>query len=234
LAKAAVEKIKMGDPKDKDVTLGPLASTKQYKRVQEFIKSGVEEGAELVIGGEGHPQGLERGNFIKPTVFANVTRVMRIAKEEIFGPVLSILTFKTEAEAIEIANDTEFGLIAYVSSADPERAYRVARKLAAGRVLINTVSHDPYAPFWPEVLSNSLEPGWVPTKMGGASAPDDLNQAHLTQAWLATSDDPKACVTGKYFYHLKQIAPNAQANNAALQDRLIRICTDISGVALPV
>src|SRR5258707_181724 len=147
LAKAAVEKIKMGDPKDKDVTLGPLASTKQYKRVQEYIKSGVEEGAELVIGGEGHPQGLERGNFIKPTVFANVTRDMRIAKEEIFGPVLSILTYKTEAEAIEIANDTELGLIAYVSSADPERANRVARKLAAGRVLINTVSHDPFAPF---------------------------------------------------------------------------------------
>src|SRR6266853_858943 len=115
--------------------------------VPEYIKSGIEEGAELVIGGEGHPQGLEGGNFIKPTVFANVTREMRIAKEEIFGPVLSILTYKTEAEAIEIANDTEFGLIAYVSSADPERANRVARKLAAGRVLINTIGHDPFAPF---------------------------------------------------------------------------------------
>src|SRR5258707_15037982 len=107
----------------------------------------MEEGAELVIGGEGHPQGLEGGNFVKPTVFANVTREMRIAKEEIFGPVLSILTYKTEAEAIEIANDTEFGLIAYVSSADPERATRVARKLATGRVLINTLTHDPFAPF---------------------------------------------------------------------------------------
>src|SRR6201987_2442611 len=122
LAKEAVEKIKMGDPKYKGVTLGPLASTKQYKRVQEYIKSGIEEGAELVIGGEGHPSGLEGGNFVKPTVFANVTREMRIAKEEIFGPVLSILTYKTEAEAIEIPKDTEFGLIAYVSSADPERA----------------------------------------------------------------------------------------------------------------
>jgi aldehyde dehydrogenase (NAD+) len=147
LAKAAVENIKIGDPRDKAVTLGPLASTKQYKRVQEYIKSGIEEGAELVIGGEGHPQGLEGGNFIKPTVFANVTRQMRIAREEIFGPVLSILTYKTEAEAIEIANDTEFGLIAYVSSADRERATRVARQLAAGRVLINTLSHDPLAPF---------------------------------------------------------------------------------------
>jgi aldehyde dehydrogenase (NAD+) len=147
LTKAAVEQIKMGDPRNKDVTLGPLASVKQYKRVQEYIKSGIEEGAELVIGGEGHPQGLESGNFVKPTVFANVTRDMRIAREEIFGPVLSILTYKTEAEAIEIANDTEFGLIAYVSSADPERANRVARKLAAGRVLINTIGHDPFAPF---------------------------------------------------------------------------------------
>ncbi len=147
LAKAAVEQIKIGDPRDKDVVLGPLASARQYKRVQEYIKSGIEEGAELVIGGEGHPAGLESGNFVKPTVFANVTRDMRIAKEEIFGPVLSILTYKTEAEAVEMANDTEFGLIAYISSTDPERANRVARKIAAGRVLINTVSHDPFAPF---------------------------------------------------------------------------------------
>lgn len=137
----------MGDPRDKGVTLGPLASRRQYERVQQYIKSGIEEGAELVIGGEGHPQGLEGGNFVKPTVFAKVTREMRIVKEEIFGPVLSILTYETEAEAIEIANDTEFGLIAYVSSADRERATRVARKLTAGRVLINTLSHDPFAPF---------------------------------------------------------------------------------------
>src|SRR5271156_961538 len=147
LVRAAVEQIKMGDPRNKDVTLGPLASIKQYKRVQEYIQSGIEEGAELVIGGEGHPSGLEDGNFVKPTVFANVTRDMRIAKEEIFGPVLSILTYKTEAEAIELANDTDFGLIAYVSSAEPERANRVARKLAAGRILINTIGHDPFAPF---------------------------------------------------------------------------------------
>jgi NAD(P)-dependent dehydrogenase (short-subunit alcohol dehydrogenase family) len=90
------------------------------------------------------------------------------------------------------------------------------------------------ARLWPDVLSNSLEPGWVPTKMGGQSAPDDINQAHLTQVWLAASDDPKAGVTGKYFYHLKQMTPNPQANNMALQDRLIRICREISGVALPV
>src|SRR5438045_8422550 len=115
LTKPAVEQIKMGDPRNKDVTLGPLASIKQYKCVPEYIKSGIEEGAELVIGGEGHPSGLESGNFVKPTVFANVTRDMRIAKEEIFGPGLSILTYKTEAEAIEMANANELGPIAYVS-----------------------------------------------------------------------------------------------------------------------
>ena len=147
LAKTAVEKIKVGDPRDTGVTLGPVASVKQYKRVQEYIRSGIEEGAELVTGGEGHPNGLEGGNFVKPTVFAKVTRNMRIAREEIFGPVLSILTYKTEDEAIEIANDTEFGLVAYISSADTERANRVARKIAAGRIMINALSHDPLAPF---------------------------------------------------------------------------------------
>jgi len=147
LVKAAVEKIKVGDPNDKMVTIGPLASRKQYGRVQEYIRSGIQEGAELVIGGEGHPQGLEHGNFVRPTVFANVKPWMKISREEIFGPVLSILTYKTEAEAIEMANDSEFGLMAYVSSSNPDRANRVARQLQAGRVLINTLNHDPLAPF---------------------------------------------------------------------------------------
>jgi NAD(P)-dependent dehydrogenase (short-subunit alcohol dehydrogenase family) len=87
---------------------------------------------------------------------------------------------------------------------------------------------------WPDVLSNSPEPGWVPTKMGGAGAPDDMDQAHLTQAWLAVGDDPKAQVTGKYFYHLERKRPNPQAHEPALQDGLIAICAEISGVALPV
>ena len=86
---------------------------------------------------------------------------------------------------------------------------------------------------WSDVLSNSLEPGWVPTKMGGAGAPDDMDQAHLTQAWLAASDEPQAKVTGQYFYHLAALAPNAQARKAALQDRLITICAELSGVPLP-
>jgi NAD(P)-dependent dehydrogenase (short-subunit alcohol dehydrogenase family) len=86
---------------------------------------------------------------------------------------------------------------------------------------------------WPDVFSNALEPGWVPTKMGGAGAPDDMDQAHLTQAWLAAGGDPKVDVTGRYFYHLKRMEPNPQADDRSLQDRLIAICEDISGVALP-
>jgi NAD(P)-dependent dehydrogenase (short-subunit alcohol dehydrogenase family) len=86
---------------------------------------------------------------------------------------------------------------------------------------------------WPQVLSNSLEPGWVPTKMGGPSAPDDMKQAHLTQAWLAAGDDPKANVTGEYFYHLKRRRPNPQAHDSALQDRLMAICAEISQIMLP-
>ena len=147
LVKAAVAKVKVGDPNDSDVTMGPLVSQKQYQRVQSYIRSGIEEGAEVVIGGEGHPESLERGNFVKPTVFANVKPEMKIAREEIFGPVLSILTYKTEADAIRMANDSEFGLMAYVSSSNPERASRVARQLQAGRVLINTLNHDPLTPF---------------------------------------------------------------------------------------
>ena len=87
---------------------------------------------------------------------------------------------------------------------------------------------------WPDVQSNALQPGWVPTKMGGAGAPDDMKQAHLTQVWLAAGDDPKADVTGQYFYHLKRTEPNPQAQDPALQDRFIAICADISGVPLPV
>jgi NAD(P)-dependent dehydrogenase (short-subunit alcohol dehydrogenase family) len=86
---------------------------------------------------------------------------------------------------------------------------------------------------WPDVYSNSLEPGWVPTKMGGPGAPDDMDQAHRTQAWLAAGDDPKADVSGRYFYHLKSMRPNSQAHDTALQDRLIGICSEISGVPLP-
>jgi aldehyde dehydrogenase (NAD+) len=147
LVRGIVDEIKVGDPTDGAVTIGPVASRKQYNRIQQYIRSGIEEGAELVIGGEGHPPGLEQGNFVRPTVFANVKPDMKIAREEIFGPVLSILTYTTEAEAIQMANDSDYGLMAYVSSTSADRANRVARQLQAGRVLINTLAHDPLTPF---------------------------------------------------------------------------------------
>jgi NAD(P)-dependent dehydrogenase (short-subunit alcohol dehydrogenase family) len=112
------------------------------------------------------------------------------------------------------------------------------RRWDGSRAYAESKLHDAMLAFavarrWPKVLSNALEPGWVPTKMGGPGAPDDMDQAHLTQAWLAAGDDPKAQVTGKYFYHLKRMTPNPQAEDPVLQDRLIAICAEISGVALP-
>ena len=147
LVKAAVEKVKVGNPADHDTVVGPMVSKKQYERVQGYIKLGLEEGAKLLIGGEGHPEGLEAGNFVKPTVFTNVKNSMRIAREEIFGPVLSIIAYKDEEDAIAIANDTDYGLQAYVNSSDDARAKRVALRIIAGRVMINALSHDPQAPF---------------------------------------------------------------------------------------
>lgn len=142
-----VSKIKVGDPSDPTTAVGPLVNRKQYERVQDYIRIGIEEGAEVLIGGTGHPEGLEKGNFVKPTVFFNVNNQMRIAREEIFGPVLSVITYSTEEEAIAIANDTPYGLQAYVSSSDIQRGHRVASHLVAGRVLINCLNHDPFAPF---------------------------------------------------------------------------------------
>ena len=124
-----------------------MVSQKQYDRVQSYIEIGLNEGAEILIGGLGKPDGLENGNFVKPTVFVKVNNQMRIAREEIFGPVLSIITYESEEEAIEIANDTTYGLQAYVSSSNEDRAYNVASQLNAGRVQINKLGHDPMAPF---------------------------------------------------------------------------------------
>lgn len=137
----------VGDPENKTTAVGPMASVKQYGRVQNYIQIGINEGAEILIGGLGKPAGLEKGNFVKPTVFINANNQMRIAREEIFGPVLSVITYKTEEEAIEIANDTTYGLQAYVNSSDEKRAHKVASQINAGRVQINGIGHDPMAPF---------------------------------------------------------------------------------------
>jgi len=146
LAKDAVSRIKVGDLQDPASAIGPMVSQKQYERVQGYIRRGVEEGATLVAGGEGHPDGLD-GYYVKPTVFANVTNDMSIARDEIFGPVLCILTYRDDEEAIAIANDTLYGLQAYVISPDEARARAVASRLEAGRVVINGAPHDPLAPF---------------------------------------------------------------------------------------
>ncbi|WP_433835197.1 aldehyde dehydrogenase family protein [Flavobacterium anhuiense] len=147
LIKETASNLVVGDPKNSNTAIGPMVSTKQYNRVQDYIQAGISEGAEILTGGLGKPEGLENGNFVKPTIFINVNNQMRIAREEIFGPVLSVITYKTEEEAIEIANDTTYGLQAYVSSSNSERAHDVASQLNAGRVQINGISHDPMAPF---------------------------------------------------------------------------------------
>jgi aldehyde dehydrogenase (NAD+) len=142
-----VDAFTIGSPLEGNFKLGPLASQKQYDRIQEYIEVGIAEGAELLVGGLGHPKGLEQGFYVKPTIFIGVNNHMRIAREEIFGPVLSVISYQDEMEAISIANDTEYGLMAYISGEDSKRTAHIASKLKAGRVLINTLRHDPFAPF---------------------------------------------------------------------------------------
>lgn len=144
---SAAKQFTVGDPFDDTVQIGPLASMKQYDRVQAYIAAGMEEGAELIYGGLGKPEGLEEGFYVKPTIFMAATNAMRIAREEIFGPVLTVIPYHDEKEAIAIANDSEYGLMAYISTSDPRTAGKIASQLKAGRVLINTLKHDPLAPF---------------------------------------------------------------------------------------
>src|SRR5467141_2741525 len=143
----AMRAFPVGDPADPKTAIGPMVSQKQYERVQSYIRKGIEEGAEVLVGGEGHPTGLEAGYFVKPTVFVNVTNDMPIAREEIFGPVLCLIAYETEEDAVRIANDTSFGLHAFVNGSDVQRARRVASQILAGRVAINGMLDDQQAPF---------------------------------------------------------------------------------------
>ncbi|MFM0528790.1 aldehyde dehydrogenase family protein [Paraburkholderia strydomiana] len=145
--KAAVATMRVGDPRDPSTVVGPLVNRAQYDRVQRFIRRGIEQGALLVTGGEGRPAGLDKGYFVNPTVFAGVRNDMDIAREEIFGPVLSILEYENEDNAIRIANDSVYGLQAYVFSSQTGRAERVASQLEAGTVLINRIKPELLAPF---------------------------------------------------------------------------------------
>ncbi|MGD0191586.1 MAG: aldehyde dehydrogenase family protein [Rhizomicrobium sp.] len=146
-AKAAAESAKVGDPFADGTTMGPVVSETQFNKIQGLIKKGIDEGATLVTGGLGRPEGVNRGYYVRPTVFANVTNDMTIAREEIFGPVLSILPYKSEADAIRMANDTEYGLSGYVQSGNIEHARKVANQLRTGNVHLNGASVDFKAPF---------------------------------------------------------------------------------------
>src|SRR4030095_16442021 len=147
IAQETAENFTVGDPVAGESKLGPLISSTQRDRVRNYIKKGVEEGATLVTGGADAPAGLEQGYFVKPTVFANVRDDMTIAQEEIFGPVLSIMPYQDEDDAVRIANGTVYGLAAGVWSGDAERAKRVARRLRAGQVEVNGGKFNPMAPF---------------------------------------------------------------------------------------
>jgi aldehyde dehydrogenase (NAD+) len=147
VAREVVNAVRVGDPADARTQMGPLVSQAQWQRVQSLIEKGIAEGARLVAGGPGRPEGIGRGWFARPTLFSQVSPDMTIAREEIFGPVLSILPYRDEEEAVRIANDTPYGLSAYLWSADPVRASRVARRLRAGMVHINGAPLDNRAPF---------------------------------------------------------------------------------------
>ena len=147
IAARVANEIEVGNPRDEGVVMGPAVSETQWIKIQDLIQAGIDEGAALVAGGTGRPEGLDKGYFVKPTVFADVTNDMTIAREEIFGPVLSILPYGDEDEAIRIANDTPYGLSGYVSCADLDRARDIASRLRTGMVHINGAWLDAAAPF---------------------------------------------------------------------------------------
>jgi len=146
-AKAVAERTTPGDPNLKSTKIGPLSNKAQFTKVQNMIQQAIDQGSELVTGGVGRPDGLEEGYFVRPTVFANVTNQMMIAREEIFGPVLSIIPYQDEDDAVEIANDTLYGLAGYIQSADIENARSVAKRIRAGTIYLNEPGFDPCAPF---------------------------------------------------------------------------------------
>jgi aldehyde dehydrogenase (NAD+) len=147
IAKKVAAETKVGNPREEGVEVGPVVSDVQWQKIQGLIQAGIDEGAELVTGGTGRPDGLDKGYYVKPTVFANVSNDMTIAREEIFGPVLSMIPYDDEDEAIRIANDTPYGLSGYVSCADLDKARSIASRMRTGMVHINGAWLDSAAPF---------------------------------------------------------------------------------------
>jgi len=146
VAKTAAAATTVGDPRDEKTRIGPVVNEAQFNKIQGLIQKGIDEGAELVAGGPGRPDGLDKGFYVRPTVFANVSNDMTIAREEIFGPVLSIIPYDSDEDAVRIANDTDYGLSGYVSG-EPEHAKSIARRLRTGNVHLNGAGPDFNAPF---------------------------------------------------------------------------------------
>jgi aldehyde dehydrogenase (NAD+) len=147
IAAAVANSITIGDPRDPATRMGPISNRAQYEKVQAMIRAGIEEGARVVAGGPGKPEGIAQGFYARPTVFADVRNDMKIARDEIFGPVLVMIPYDGEEHGIAIANDTEYGLAGYIASSDPERARRVAARLRVGSVRINGAMLDITVPF---------------------------------------------------------------------------------------
>jgi aldehyde dehydrogenase (NAD+) len=139
-------KFLIGDPQNNATTLGPVVNRAQFERIQHYIQSGIAEGARLIIGGLGRPDGFEQGYFVKPTIFADVTPQMTIAREEIFGPVLAVISYDTEEEALRIANDSSYGLGGYLFTRSPEKARQIGQAIRAGRIFLNGDPGDMVAP----------------------------------------------------------------------------------------
>ena len=174
LSVASASRARIGAPDEERTTMGPLVSEAQFNRVQGLIRQGIEEGAQLATGGLGKPEGLERGYYVQPTVFGNVSNQMTIAREEIFGPVLCVMPYENVDEAVAIANDTEYGLAAYVWGSDLDQARSVAARLRAGQVCLNGDSGDFSAPFG----------GYKQSGNGRESGPEGLEEFLETKAVL--------------------------------------------------
>ncbi|WP_428926741.1 aldehyde dehydrogenase family protein [Marinibacterium sp. SX1] len=170
--------VKVGPASEEGRHIGPVVNATQWGKIQDLIQAGIDEGARLVAGGTGRPDGLNKGYFVKPTVFADVNNQMTIARTEIFGPVLSIIPFETEEEALEIANDTVYGLTNYVQSTDPERTRRLARQLRSGMVEINGQSRGAGAPFGGMKQSGN-------GREGGAYGIEDFLEVKSVSGWAA-------------------------------------------------
>ncbi|MFP1630180.1 aldehyde dehydrogenase family protein [Zhengella sp. ZM62] len=168
--------VKVGNPKERGDHIGPLVSQTQFDKVQALIQKGMEEGARLVLGGPGRPEGFNRGYFVRPTIFADVTNDMTIAREEIFGPVLSLIAFDDEADAVAIANDTPYGLAAYVQTGDQDKGRRVARALRAGMVRLNGRGLSAGTPFGGYKQSGN-------GREGGVWGLEDFTEVKIVSGW---------------------------------------------------